>query len=485
MNILFIMRTLICFVFLFTSSSFAKKTRHKHNLKQKTAPQEIILRDLPCPLTIIKEQKNKQTPKHKKHTSKKTAPDTHKLAQNSSCEPIQEKLQKNTPEKPTITTLPQSCPNIRVLIDEQDALPKSIFTLSSKHGLLIEQEDIPKQKYPEKKLTLSIEKNKLYLLDNNAKKNKYSHVTNDSLTIYPKQGRIFFNNQAYEGALTLHIDRQSQKILIINKLNIDDYIYAVLGCESLPFWPLEMHKVQAIISRTYAIYQMRQSRNLNKKQPYDIKTSNIHQVYNGSHQLTHLREAVSDTHNLILMYRNTVALTMFDVCCGGVITDNIKTKDSCNPYLYRKNRCLYCANKKDAHWERNFTEKTLFSQIERNPNLKKTIKKIGIIKDIEIKNKDKAGIVQSLKLIGSRANAVITTNQFNSCLTKKLKSKVFTMKKKKNDIILSGFGYGHCLGLCQLGAQEMVKQGCDFKEVLAFYYPGTKFARLTPKSAQA
>ena len=492
MNILFRIRILLCFVFLFTSSSFAKKPTLTHKNKQK-----VTLRELPCPLTIIEKPKTTKTDTlTKKHAKKeriqrsckkrKKQARTEPLTKVTTPEPTStpETSQAQTPDNnaPT-TTLPESCPNIRVLIEEYDAQAKSTFTVTSKHGLIVEEEG-DKQNFNEKKLTLSIEKNKLYLLDNKTKKKKYTHITNDTLTIYPERGRLIFNDRTYEGALTLSINADNGTLLIINKLNIDDYIYAVLGCESLPFWPPEMHKVQAIISRTYAIYQMQQSRNLHKKRLFNIKKSNIHQVYNGSHQLTHLREAVSDTHNLILMYHKSVALTMFDICCGGVIPHDMQVQDSDKPYLYRKNRCLFCTDKDDAHWTRVFSEKTLFRQIESNTALKKKLKAIGTIENIEIKNRDKAGIVYSLKLIGSRSNATITVNQFNASLSKRLKSKAFTLKQKKHDFILTGTGYGHTLGLCQLGAREMIEQGYDFKEVLAFYYPGTKFARLTPKNTQ-
>jgi len=56
---------------------------------------------------------------------------------------------------------------------------------------------------------------------------------------------------------------------------------------------------------------------------------------------------------------------------------------------------------------------------------------------------------------------------------KTLPSTWFTLRRKGNTFILNGRGYGHGVGLCQWGAQQMAKDGKNYKEILSFYYPGT------------
>ena len=46
------------------------------------------------------------------------------------------------------------------------------------------------------------------------------------------------------------------------------------------------------------------------------------------------------------------------------------------------------------------------------------------------------------------------------------------------EIVFSGRGAGHGVGLCQWGAKELARKGFDFKAILAYYYPGTVLARL-------
>jgi stage II sporulation protein D len=52
------------------------------------------------------------------------------------------------------------------------------------------------------------------------------------------------------------------------------------------------------------------------------------------------------------------------------------------------------------------------------------------------------------------------------------------MQKKAGMIVVSGRGFGHHLGLCQWGARQMVREGCDYKQILRYYYPETYFIKI-------
>lgn len=55
-----------------------------------------------------------------------------------------------------------------------------------------------------------------------------------------------------------------------------------------------------------------------------------------------------------------------------------------------------------------------------------------------------------------------------------LRSSAFSVEYKKEEFIFSVFGYGHGVGLSQVGANHMAKEGSDFEKILSHYYPGTK-----------
>jgi stage II sporulation protein D len=50
------------------------------------------------------------------------------------------------------------------------------------------------------------------------------------------------------------------------------------------------------------------------------------------------------------------------------------------------------------------------------------------------------------------------------------------MKMKDKQFHFEGQGYGHGVGLCQLGALELAKRGYDYRQILAFYFPRHKIA---------
>lgn len=59
-----------------------------------------------------------------------------------------------------------------------------------------------------------------------------------------------------------------------------------------------------------------------------------------------------------------------------------------------------------------------------------------------------------------------------------LRSQNFTVSQKDDTFTFSVKGYGHGVGMSQTGAQYMAKQGSDFKEILSWYYPGAKLAKI-------
>jgi peptidoglycan hydrolase-like amidase len=116
----------------------------------------------------------------------------------------------------------------------------------------------------------------------NAQMVSFRKVKQNELVIFNPYKRTQFNNKSYEGKIFLKIDEKTNTLMVINNVELETYIYSVLRSESIPYWPLEMHKIQAIASRSYCYYL------INAQRPrsglYDLKNSNFNQLYNGHHQ---------------------------------------------------------------------------------------------------------------------------------------------------------------------------------------------------------
>lgn len=389
--------------------------------------------------------------------------------------------QRQVPAKQTEPTIRiPHVKKIRVLLEEHNGYKETKFLIKSPDGFVLESpiDSGTTALYQEKELRLLSKNKKLYF---KCRDGNYRRIKQDNIEIGNASSKLVFNGTPYQGSLTIRVDDQDETVLVINKLPLEDYVYSVVRYESIPSWPSSMQKIQAIISRTYAVFLMQKARIKNPRYRfYDIKNTNHHQVYNGSHGVTHLRVAVNDTANLIVTHKGEIALTMFDICCGGSTPSLMRHRDVSKPYLCRKQRCMYCNSSPSFQWKADILAATFLAKLKENPNLRNKFKHFGKeIVEIRTHDTDKAGIVHRVKLYDHRGHIVtLAGSTIRRHFQPKVKSLNFSIKKVKDRILITGKGYGHQQGVCQWGAKEMVKRGRSIKGILNFYYPGTQLSRL-------
>jgi stage II sporulation protein D len=464
------------------AKSAAKRSPAKHQAKKsKTPPRTLVkasqLLAMPAPLpTKIEAVQKIPTPTAKMPSAHDPILDSADVLDDDDDDEDDddddEAAEEATPAPPNKKIM------IRVLLKEFATDQKVTFAIQSNRGFVLESPIASgkRARWPHEIINLLAHKHNLFLLTENG---TYKRIKANELAIASIDGDLKIDNLRYTGAIYLRIDPQTKMIQIVNKVNLDDYIYAVLRSESLPYWPAEMQKVQAIASRTYAVRQIKLTRSNATNTPfYDIKNNNSHQVYHGNHSETHLRTAVNATHNLILTYNGDIALTMFDICCGGIIPGAMKKRDADKPYLFRKNRCTFCRDNVSYEWHCALDKDRLLNRLLESPKTAAKAKKIGTITGISLREKDRANIVHRILIHGSRNNISFTNNEFKSVLQSKARSNAYAVKMIDGKVDLHGYGYGHHMGLCQIGARELVSRGKKYPEILDFYFPKTKLMRL-------
>lgn len=453
------------------ASSPLKKTESSISLKSLSKPSEL----LPMP-KLIKGEKEEVV--QKEGSSQLRLP---KKEESSALDDEDDEEQEDDEEEEEEAATPAPPSKkimIRVLLKEASTTQKVTFAVQSNKGFVLESPigSGKRARWQHQILNILAYEHNLFVLTEHG---TYKRIKSNELAIASVDGDLKIDNYRYTGTVYLRIDPKTKMVQMVNKVNLDDYIYAVLRYESLSYWPLEMQKVQAIASRTYAVRQIKVARSSSSGMPfYDIKNNNFHQVYNGNHDYVHLRKAVEATHNLILTYNGDIALTMFDICCGGIIPGYMKKRDADKPYLFRKNRCTFCRDKANYEWNCSFDKGTLLQRMLDSAKLASKAKKLGKIVGISLKEKDRAGIVHRVLLHGSRNNISFTNNEFKAALGARAKSSAYTVKKLQDDIIVHGYGFGHNMGLCQIGARELISRGKNYQEVLDFYFPKTRLMRL-------
>jgi SpoIID/LytB domain protein len=361
---------------------------------------------------------------------------------------------------------------IRVLIEEKTAgqIAHAHWQFKSDYGFIIIDNE---------RKTSRLEKNKQLTIG-------YSHgcltlngtkIKSHFIAIKPIKHVIGYKSHKYNGFFGIML-KQNQ-VYLVNYIDLEEYTESVLPCEGNPDWPDEFNKAFSIVVRTYGLAKVLEARELHKRQrlqvPYDIKNSNFHQIYKGYKPFEHLKKIVASTRNIVLAHNQKPILAMFDICCGGIIPAQLETINFVKaPYLARTYPCHYCQECKSYTWQANYSLdelRTLFGS---------ETKKIARYRDAKVTKADPAGSVTEVKIKGKLSWAPLSGKKVKTTL-KKLKSKCYTIHKRGRELVFSGKGYGHHLGLCQWGAYGMVKAGWDYQNILLFYYPEAHFMKLKVK----
>lgn len=350
---------------------------------------------------------------------------------------------------------------VRVLLDEKAINTGHLWQLRAQ-GFTVATSPTPAdgERYATKKMHIHVADGALYLND--------KKQTNNTLFFFPQKGFVTWDDKRYHGYFM--ITKRNGSWLLINILPLEDYVYCVLKSESWPGWPLEINKVLAIASRSYVLAKMVRADAAHL--PYHILNTNMHQVYAGIHDSPVLKQAVEQTKGIFLSYNNAPIIAMFDSCCGGVIPADIKGinfKEA--PYLKRTEACHFCSSCSTYNWRVECDGPTIADALSAEyPRLR-------TIRTIRVTQKDRAGLVQQVTIKGRHGHVTIPGHTLRA-LFPKLKSLCFSIYRSGDTYTIKGHGQGHNRGLCQWGAREMVRQGYEYEEILAFYYPKTVLTKL-------
>ncbi|MBO7419135.1 MAG: SpoIID/LytB domain-containing protein [Bacteroidaceae bacterium] len=323
-------------------------------------------------------------------------------------------------------------------------------------------------------------------------------------------------NQSFQGALRFIVE--GENITAINRISTERYLTSVIASEMSATASLELLKAHAVISRSWLLAQLT-SQQFNDNQPcgsvtddeivrwynrsahqhYDVCADDHCQRYQGLSKVTspNAQIAVEQTRGEILIYNGEICDTRFSKCCGGQ-TELFSTcwEDKNYPYLTSVadpfcgmadqnivNQVMvnYDQQTTDFYrWTVTYTQQELHDLILANTGID-----LGDIIDLEPLARGTSGRIYRLKIVGSLRSLIIGKElEIRKTLSKShLFSSAFTVEKQgQGDVpqqfVLHGSGWGHGVGLCQIGAAVMGEQGYKYKEILLHYYKGAKVERM-------
>jgi len=274
-------------------------------------------------------------------------------------------------------------------------------------------------------------------------------------------GTLLVNGKGYRG--TVEVTAEAKGLLVVNELPLEEYLVGLINCEISSQWPIEAVKAQAVIARTYALYQKANRRG----QPFHLEATVLDQVYDGC-DLEDSRAArgVHETAGEVLTYDGAVIQAFYHSSCGGhtEIAENVWGLSL--PYL-KSVACKYCLSAPSVRWEQMVPLQKL-----------EGIFKLSGLKEVRALERTDRGRVQAIELLTSRGSTRISGAKFRQAVGYSvIRSTNFFVRTVGDTVIFSGIGSGHGVGLCQWGAKERAGEGFDYRELLSYYYPGTRLQK--------
>jgi stage II sporulation protein D len=305
----------------------------------------------------------------------------------------------------------------------------------------------------------------------------FSQFQAGAIWIEPRDGGyVFVGDKWYRGRVL--VQPTNGGLTAVNYVDLDQYLYSVVGGEMGARFPMEALRAQAIAARTYALYQRQNGAN----EVFDVGDTTKWQYYDGLDEETaETRAAVDSTQNVVLTYNNQLINAVFSACSGGHTQNSEDVWSSALPYL-----------RGVEDYDLTVTQALASCQWTVDVSadkLKNVVASIGDIKNYTVQPSQN-GKIASVKFVGTNGERTLTGNQLRESLgLRGVPSQMAVAQTQQvasagNPPIVpsafrfSGGGYGHGIGLSQWGAFGMAQAGRNYADILLHYYTGVKLAKL-------
>ena len=337
--------------------------------------------------------------------------------------------------------------------------------------------------------------------------------------------------QTFRGSLRLLAD--GGKIWAINDLPVEDYLESVISSEMSAQSSLPLLMAHAVISRSWLMSQIDGNTAPNTQAShgdafirwydhtdhtlFDVCADDHCQRYQGITKETspNVAEAIRRTRGELLTYGDEICDARFSKCCGGAMEEfQYCWDDTPKPYLkgigdtpeetipdltVEENARQWILSSPKSFC--NTTDKRILSQVLNDydqettdfyrwrvsytqEELSKLVEKklgagLGTITDMRPLKRGTSGRICELRITGTKKTIVVGKElEIRRALSEShLYSSAFVVEKQGDTFTLIGTGWGHGVGLCQIGAAVMGDKGYAYDEILRHYYPGAEIEK--------
>ncbi|RJP73129.1 MAG: SpoIID/LytB domain-containing protein [Candidatus Zixiibacteriota bacterium] len=321
-------------------------------------------------------------------------------------------------------------------------------------------------------------------------------------------------DRTYRGIIEIRVGNDA-RLSAISELPLDQYLRGVVPAEMPAGYPPEALKAQAVAARSAVLAKLG-TKHLND--PYDF-CANVHcQVYSGNvSEAESTNEAVEATRGEVITFEDRICDAVYSAVCGGHTEHKRNVWNPPDePYLQglydapEKDRPgftldlskekdlrrwieewpdVFCAlnhdklptilaySRKYFRWEVSYSRKELEDIIK-----KRTEEDIGVLYDIIPLQRGVSGRLMEIEILGSRKNIRVKKelNIRRALSPTYLRSAAFVIDIEMGEMgtplafHFRGAGWGHGVGMCQIGAAVMALDDYRYPQILGHYYTGTE-----------
>jgi stage II sporulation protein D len=319
------------------------------------------------------------------------------------------------------------------------------------------------------------------------------HRVGQDVMIRSKDPYYFLVDDAgFRGNLHVRVTEDGTRIQMINHVPLESYLLGVIGAEMYSYWEPEALKAQTVAARTYCLAIQHR---FGPARLWDVTRVQSSQMYHGlAAENARIRQAVLETTGQILVAKGSdgseaIFPAYYSSSCGGH-TENSQAVFGEDWINLPGVACPWCektTRRRDFFWGPVDypIDGVSHRLMERYP----VLQRLERIIDVNVLETGSHGRINTIELIGTnRQKDRLRGEDFRLALDPsglRLRSTLVELIKIKDGIRFDhGRGFGHGVGLCQYGAQGLAREGCDYTEILSFYYPHARLVRIQTTAAQ-
>lgn len=284
------------------------------------------------------------------------------------------------------------------------------------------------------------------------------------LTLIPKAGSGGFRMRALDGGKMaersypgwFEVRMVGGRMVLVNQVKLEEYVAGVVQAEAGRDQAVEYYKLQAVSCRTYALANLRR----HAPEGFELCDGVHCQVYHGRSDHDAIAAASRATRGMVAVDASIRLIhATFHSNCGGETMNAEDLWSKPEPYL-RSTLDTFCLASPHATWQRSIARGEWLGYLQRKY-------------DVPVEDKHVVAAVthftpncRELYLPGARTLVPVEDIRADW----KLNSAYFSIEPKGEEVILSGRGFGHGVGVCQEGAMNMARSGRSFVDILHHYY---------------